>query len=79
MLIHINFSSNDINKFTLLLQKGVYPYEYMDDWENFNEISSPEKEDIYSNLNMEDITDTEYTHAKSVCKYFEMKSLGEYD
>ena len=51
----------------------------MDDWENFNEISSPEKEDIYSNLNMEDITDTEYTHAKSVCKYFEMKSLGEYD
>ena len=31
------FSNNDINKFILLLRKGVYPYEYMDDWEKFNE------------------------------------------
>ena len=32
-----NFSNNDIKKFVLLLRKGVYPYEYMDDWEKFNE------------------------------------------
>ena len=25
------FSNNDINKFILLLRKGVYPYEYMDE------------------------------------------------
>ena len=29
--------SNDINKFVLLLRKIVYPYEFMDDWEKFNE------------------------------------------
>ena len=28
------FSNRDINKFILLLQKGVYPYEYMGYWEN---------------------------------------------
>ena len=46
--------------------KGVYLYEYMDDWEKFNETSSPEKEDFYNHLNREDITDADYTHAKRV-------------
>ena len=61
-----------------MLQKGVYPYEYMDDWEKFNKTSLPEKEDFYSHLNMEDITDADYVHAKRVCKDFEIKSFGEY-
>ena len=51
------FSNNDINTFILLLRKGVYPYEYIDEREKFNETSLPEKEEFYRNLNMEDITD----------------------
>ena len=47
--------NNDLNKFILLLRKGVYPYEYMHNWERFNETSLPSKESFYSNLNMEDI------------------------
>ena len=35
------FSNHDKNKFILLLQKGVYPYEYMNDWEKFTETSLP--------------------------------------
>ena len=31
------FSNLDKNKFILLLRKGVYPYEYKNDWETFNE------------------------------------------
>ena len=68
------FSSNYINKFILLLRKGVYPYEYMDDWEKFNETTLPKKEEFYSNLNMEDITDADYMHAKTVCKDFQIKN-----
>ena len=49
------FSNNDNNKFVLLLWKGVYRYEYMDDWEKYNETSLPEKDDIYSDVNMKDI------------------------
>ena len=33
--------------FILLLRKGVYPYEYMDEWEKFNERTLPEKEESY--------------------------------
>ena len=43
----------------LLPQKGVYPYEYMDNWEKFNETSLPQKEHFYSHLIIEDITDAD--------------------
>ena len=36
-----NFSNNGINEFLLLLRNDVYPYEYMDDWEKFNETILP--------------------------------------
>ena len=67
-----SFCNNDINKFILLLRKGAYPYEYVDDWERFSEISLPSKEDFYSNLNMEDINDIDYRHANNVFKRFEL-------
>ena len=37
------FRNEDINKFILLLRKGVYPYEYIDSWGRFNETSFPDK------------------------------------
>ena len=45
----------------------------MDDWEKFDETSLPEKEDFYSHLNMEDISDKDYMDTKTVCKDFEKK------
>ena len=62
----------------MLLRKGVYPYEYMDRWEKFNETSIPDKEAFYSKLNKEVITDEHYAHAQKVWKVFEIKNLGEY-
>ena len=60
------------------MQKGIYPYEYKYDWEKFNETSLPEKEELYSQLNMENNTDADYGHRKRTCKDFEIKKLGEY-
>ena len=37
------YSNHDDNKFILLLRKGIYCYEYMDNWEQFNETSLPKK------------------------------------
>ena len=72
------FCSNDLNKFVLLFRKAVYPYEYMDTWERFSEISLPSKEDFYSNLNMENISDIDYRHANDVSKVFKLENLGDY-
>ena len=62
----------------LLLRKGVYPYEYMDDWDKFNEEKLPNKRDFYSSLNMEDISEIDYRHALKVFNKFNFKNLGEY-
>ena len=72
------FCNKDLNKFILLLRKGVYPYEYMDNWERFNEMSLPSKESFYRNLNMENIDDIDYRHGNNVFKRFKLKNLGEY-
>ena len=72
------FCNKDLNKFSLLLRKGVYPYQYMDSWEKFNETTLPNKESFYSKLNKEGITDEDYAHAQKVWKVFEIKNLGEY-
>ena len=60
------FCNNDLNKFILLLRKGVYPKEYMDDWETF-----------YDNLNLENISDEDYAHAP-IWDVFEINNRGKY-
>ena len=72
------FCNGNLNKFILLLRKGVYPYEYMDSWERFNETSLPDKEAFYSNLNIEDITEVDHRHARRVFKSLNNKNLGDY-
>ena len=72
------FCNGDLNKFILLLRKGIYPYEYMDNWERFDETSLPDKESFYSCLNMENIDDIDYRHGNNVFKKFKLKHLGEY-
>ena len=62
----------------LLLRKGVYPDEYMDDVDRLKEEKLPNKSDFYSNLNLEDISEIDYRHALKVFNKFNIKNLGDY-
>ena len=72
------FCNKNLINFILLLRKGVYSYEYMDNWGRFDGTSLPNKESFYSNLNMENIYDIDYRHGNNVFKRFKLKKLGEY-
>ena len=73
------FCDNDLDKFIMLLRKRVYPYEYMNGWDKFNEKTIPGKELFYSNLTLENISETDYAHANNnVFKNLNINNLGEY-
>ena len=54
----------------LLVRKGVYPYEYMDDSKKFEAESLPNTDKFCSNLNMSGISDEDYSHTERVWKEF---------
>ena len=72
------FCNGNLNKFIMLLRKGVYPYEYMGSWEKFDETTLPPKIGFYGNLNLEDISDEYYAHDQKVWDVFEINNLGLY-
>ena len=63
---------------SLMSQKGVYPYDHMDSFEKFDQTELPTKNQFYSILNDQHITNDEYNHAKEVWKVFNIKTMGEY-
>ena len=62
----------------LLIRKGVYPYDYMDNFERFNELELPPIEEFYSRLNDSNVSAQDYEHAQKVWKHFNIKNMGEY-
>ena len=62
----------------LMIKKGVYPYDYMNSFEKFEDSRLPRKEDFFSIMNNEHITDEEYQHAQNVWNDFGLSSMGEY-
>lgn len=70
-----NYSSE---MFTLLTRKGVFPYEYIDDYKKLEENMLPSRERFYSMLTQSNITEEEYNHAQKVWEKFGLQTLGEY-
>ncbi|CAH3144907.1 unnamed protein product, partial [Porites lobata] len=70
---YISFSKKikvDPNLLDLLTRKGVYPYDYVSSIEKLSETQLPPKEEFYSRLNDEDISDEDYHHAIRVWNKF---------
>ena len=66
------------NQLSLLLRKGVYPYDYVDCLKILDETSLPPKEAFYSKLTGEDIADEDYQNAYTVWKKFNIESMKDY-
>ena len=66
----------DNNVLDLVKQIGLYPYEYMSNFEKFKEL--PNKETFYSSLTGKKISDKEYKHGLNVLNKFEVKTMKYY-
>jgi hypothetical protein len=62
----------------LICQKGVYPYEYIDDLEKFKETELPPRKAFYSKLRLSGISKNEYKHAQNVYKKFNCDTFQDY-
>ena len=71
------FCNGDINKFVLLLRKGIYPYKYIDSWERIPETLLPEKNSFYIELYLQKIPNKNYTHAQKEFAEFKFKNLND--
>ena len=63
---------------SLLMRKGVYPYEYASSCARFDDKQLPPKEAFYSKLSGEGISDDDYKHAHAVWDEFDMKTFKDY-
>ena len=71
-------SDNNIEKFKLLLRKGVYSYEYMRSWKNFKEPVPFDEKYYYSETNDANIFDDDLEQVKKVCNAFNITNLADY-
>jgi len=74
-----HFKDVPLKDVQLLIRKGVYPYDFMNCKERFNDTQLPPKESFYSTLSGQHISDADYMHAINVWKTFNIKNMGEYN
>ena len=75
---HLKRHFPNVEERSLLLRKGVYPYEWMDDIEKMNHPSLPSQEKFYSALTLQGVTDEDYKHAQTVWEKFKMTKMKDY-
>ena len=69
---------NEMGDNELLKKKGVFPYEFMTDFDKLNLSKLPPKKNFYSKLNDSKISDEDYKHAQKVWEEFNCKTMRDY-
>ena len=70
-----HLTKGNINKFLLLPRNGVYPDEYMNDWNKFHEIELPTKDKFHSKLNLENVSKEDHEHVRKVWNIFNIEKF----
>lgn len=78
LILKNEFRDLEPEKCALLERKGVFPYDYLDCWEKMEETALPSKENFYSKLMDEQISDNEHQFAEKIWREFNITNLGEY-
>ena len=66
------------DSFTRITRKGVYPYEYMDCRDKFQENSLPSIDKFFSKLYSKTISEEEYGRAQDVWNHFGIQTMRDY-
>ena len=67
-----------LDNYKLLTKKGIYPYDYFNNKDKYDELELPKKQKLFNKLNNKNISNDEYKHALNVFKTFECKDLLGY-
>ena len=71
-----HFTNDD--EFLLMTEKGVYPYDYVDNYVRLNDNKLPSQSDFYSLLSNVECSNKDYEKAQKVWKTFKCKTLLDY-
>ena len=74
----MKYTSQEFQDVELMKRKGVYPYDYIDSFDKFNDKNLPSKEKFFCMLSDEHITDEDYKHAQNVWNTFKLEFMGQY-
>ena len=74
----MTYTSQEFQDVELTKRKGVYPCDYMDSFDKFNDKNLPSKKKFFCMLSDDHLTDKYYKHAKNVLNTFNLESMGQY-
>jgi len=72
-------SNYSAEEWKLCRSKGIFPYDFIDSFDKFNQTHLPPKDDFYSVLYNSNIKDDEHTRAQKMWNLLKCKDLGEYN